>query len=284
MRASSRLVAALIAVLALALCIIAYAVALEDRRGLLTVSFLDVGQGDAVFIDAPSGRQVLIDGGPSARVLRELARVSPWYDRHIDVVLATHPDADHINGLVDILARYDVGTLIRSSVRGETALAHTFEDIVGSGKFAVVTAQRGQVINLGKGARLEILFPDRPILGVEANVGCVVARLTYGDTAFMLPCDAPDEIELYLTRLDRERLKSDVLKAAHHGSKTSSAAAFVGAVAPSYAVFSRGCDNSYGHPHPDVVATYARFDVPTFDTCKDGTITFVSDGQMVWQK
>ncbi len=281
MQASSRILAMVLVLLLLVLGSIAYAVAAEDRRGLLTVSFLDVGQGDAIFIDAPSGRQVLIDGGASAQVLRELARVSPWYDRSIDVIIATHPDADHIGGLIDVLERYEVDTIVRSSVHGDTALAETFDSLATSGRYETFFAERGQTIDLGGGARLEILFPDRPVPGIEPNVGCVVARLTYGETAFMLPCDAPDEIELYLARLGAEHLRADVLKAAHHGSKTSSAPAFVGAVAPAYAVFSRGCDNSYGHPHPEVVETYARFEIPTLDTCEEGTITFVSDGQTV---
>ncbi len=281
MRSSSKFVAFLLALLVLVLGCIAYAIAHEDRGGLLTVSFLDVGQGDAIFIDAPSGRQVLIDGGPNAQVLRALSREMPWYDRHIDVVLATHPDADHIGGLVDVLERYKVDTIVRSSAEGDTALAETFDSLATSGRYATFFAERGHILDLGEGAQLEILFPDRPVPGLEANVGCVVARLTYGDTAFMLPCDTPDEIELYLARLGRDRLKADVLKAAHHGSKTSSAAAFVGAVSPAYAVFSRGCENSYGHPHPDVVATFERFEISTLDTCEEGTITFVSDGQTV---
>ncbi|MHB1086776.1 MAG: ComEC/Rec2 family competence protein [Minisyncoccota bacterium] len=256
----------------------------EDRRGLLTVSFLDVGQGDAIFIDAPSGRQVLVDGGPDSSALRELPRVMPWWDRSIDVVVATHPDADHIGGLVDVLARYKVSTIVRSSVHGETALASTFEKRAHQEGAQMLFAERGQVIDLGKGARLEILFPDRDVPELETNVGCVVARLRYGETAFMLPCDTTSAVEMYLARLDGERLKSAVLKAAHHGSKTSSSPVFVGYVAPEYAVYSRGCDNSYGHPHAQTVAVFARFAIPTLDTCKEGTISFVSDGTHVTYK
>lgn len=261
--------------------LIAYASAVESRGRLLTVSFLDVGQGDSIFIDAPSGRQVLIDGGPGSGVLRELARAMPWYDRSIDVVVATHPDADHIEGLIEVLARYDIGMIVSTSALGETAFSQILARRSLEEGAVLVSAQRGERIDLGGGAQLEILFPDRPVPGLETNVGCVVTRLTYGATSFMLPCDAPDEIEEYMIRLDGERLRSQVLKAAHHGSKTSSSAVFVGAVAPEYAVFSRGCDNSYGHPSPETVATFERFGVPMLDTCKEGTITFISDGQSV---
>jgi len=263
------------------------AVAAEDRGDILTVSFLDVGQGDAIFIDAPSGRQLLIDGGAGRSVLRQLANVMPWYDRSIDVVIGTHPDADHIGGLIDVFERYKVGTIIESSVEGTTPLWETFEkEIVEESEEGakVVVAQRGQIISLGDGAYLEVLFPDRSVPHIAMNTGCVITKLIYGDTAFMFPCDAPAAIEKYLVALDGASLKANVLKAAHHGSKTSSTLAFVGFVSPQYAVYSRGCDNPYGHPHKETIATFASFNIPTEDTCEEGTITFVSDGKIVVRK
>jgi len=252
------------------------AVLSESRGKALTVSFLDVGQGDAIFIDTPSGRQV-----------RQLGSEMPWYDRSLDLVVATHPDEDHIGGLIDVLERYEVSHFLQSSVEGDTP---TFDALQKTVLFKqkdgmdVITAARGQIIDLGQGAYLEILFPDRPIPDVETNIGCIVSRLVYGDTSFMLPCDAPARIEEYVVYLDGPRLQSNVLKAAHHGSKTSSSISFVGFVNPEYAVYSRGCDNSYGHPHQETIATYAQFDIPTMDTCEEGTITFVSDGMTVTLK
>lgn len=285
MRKSSRILGLTILLLCVIALCIWWAAMREDRRGLLTVSFLNVGQGDAIFIDAPSGRQVLIDGGKGSTVVRELGKVSPWYDRSIDVVIGTHPDADHIGGLPDVLARYDVATIVRSSVEDDGADQTAFLRAIDSEKDAhVLIAERGQIIDLGEGAYLEILFPDRPLPSVETNAGSIVARLVYGDTAFMLTGDAPQTIEEYLVSLDGSSLKSDVLKAGHHGSRTSSALSFVGYVAPSYAVFSRGCDNSYGHPHTEVVELFARFGIPTRDTCSDGAVTFVSDGKTVVEK
>ena len=282
MRRSSRVLGLAILVLCAIALGVWWAAIREDRRGLLTVSFLNIGQGDAIFIDSPSGRQALIDGGKGSTVVRELGKVMPWYDRSIDVVIGTHPDADHIGGLPDVLARYDVSTVIRSSVEDSGADQTAFLRAVASEKNAqVLIAERGQIIDLGEGAYLEILFPDRAVPLIETNTGSIVARLVYGDTAFMLTGDAPQAIEEYLVSLDGSNLKSDVLKAGHHGSRTSSALPFVGYVAPSYAVFSRGCDNSYGHPHKEVVELFARFGIPTLDTCETGTITFVSDGQTV---
>ena len=271
---------AILALTLVTLCIW-YAALHEDHRGLLTVSFLDIGQGDSIFIQAPSGGQVLIDGGPDSSVLRQLGRVMPWYDHSIDVLVATHPDADHISGLIDVLGRYDVVTIVQSSVRGSTDMWKTFTTAAGGEGAQLVQAERGQVLELGGGVRLEILFPDRSMPHVETNEGCVVARLVYGETAFMLPCDTTSAVERYLVQLDGENLKSDVLKAGHHGSKTSSSALFLGYVNPEYGIYSRGCDNKYGHPSPETTERFVQFGIPTFDTCKEGTITFVSDGQTV---
>lgn len=284
MRKSSAILGWAILLLLALLMVVWLAVLAESRGGKLTVSFLDIGQGDAIFIDAPSGRQVLIDGGAGRSVLRELSRVLPWYDRTIDLVIGTHPDADHIGGLIDVLERYKADTVMEASVQGTTPLWASFEKTVDEEETKgarVITAERGQIIDLGDGAYLEVLSPDRSVPNVETNVGCVVTRLVYGDTAFMFPCDAPAAIEKYLAALDGKSLQADVLKAAHHGSKTSSHILFVGFVDPEYAVYSRGCTNSYGHPSKETIETFARFDIPTFDTCNDGTITFVSDGKTV---
>jgi competence protein ComEC len=265
--------------------VIWHAVIREAKTDVLKVTFLDIGQGDSIFIEAPSGRQMLIDGGKNRSVIRQLSKVMPWYDRTIDVVLATHPDADHIGGLPDILARYQAGLIVESSVKdegGEDSAA--FEKASAEEGAQRLVAERGQIIDLGKGVYLEILFPDRAVPTIETNTGSVVARLVYGDTSFMLTGDSPKAIEEYLIRLDGDALESDVLKAGHHGSRTSSDISFLGFVSPEYGVYSRGCDNSYGHPHDEVKETFARLGIPTLDTCEEGNITFVSDGKTVVSK
>lgn len=287
MQKSRRLTLFAILALTFITCVVWIALMHEDRRGLLTVSFLDVGQGDAIFIDAPSGKQVLIDGGSGTTVLRELSRVMPWYDRSLDLVVGTHADTDHIGGLIEVFPRYRVATILVPSTPGVTDAWQTYLDELGVEEKMgahILSAKRGERLDLGRGAYLDVLFPDRPVPRIETNTGCIVMRLVYGETSFMLPCDAPDEIEKYLVLLDGYALKSTVLKAGHHGSKTSSAEVFVGMVNPEYAVYSRGCDNSYGHPSQQTIDTFARFNIPTLDTCTDGTISFVSDGRAVSKK
>lgn len=266
---------------------IAHAVVREEREGILTISFLDVGQGDAIFIDTPSGRQVLIDGGPNRAVLHELSKVMPWYDRSIDVVIATHPDADHVTGLVDVLQRYRVDYIMEPGVQHDTPQAESMLKAVANEGAQLILARRGQIVDLGSGspqaarAYLEILFPDRDTNNWETNTASIVARLVYGNTAFMLTGDSPEAIEKYLVQLDGKALSANVLKAGHHGSRTSSSLLFVGFVGPEYAVFSRGCENTYGHPHAKVVETFARLNVKTLDTCEEGTVSFTSDGTSV---
>lgn len=260
---------------------LAYATWREDRHGRLTVSFLDIGQGDSIFIDSPTGNQMLIDGGPGSIVLQRIAEVSPWWDRSIDVVLATHPDIDHTNGLADVFARYDVRYIFLPSVKGVTDDWLATLRAASSTSAHKIIEQRGQVIDLGGGAYAEILFPDRLLPNVDTNDASAVVHLIYGTTSFLFTGDLPQAEENYLVGLDGASLHADVLKAGHHGSKNSSSAAFIADVNPSYAVFSRGCDNKYGHPNQEVVDRFASFGIPTSDTCTEGTVTFVSDGHRV---
>jgi len=250
----------------------------SQHKHELAVSFLDVGQGDSIFIESHSGIQMLIDGGANRSVLRALSRQMKWYDKHIDIILATHPDADHIGGLVDVLERYDVDYVYQSGVAHDTPEAFAFNSATEKEGAEKIFARRGDVIDLGGEVYVEVLFPDRDIFEVETNTGSVIVRVVYGDTSFFLSGDSPQSIEEYVVALDGKSLKSDVLKIGHHGSRTSTAVALLGFVAPKYGVISRGCDNRYGHPHPDVMELLERFEIETLDTCEEGTITFTSDG------
>jgi competence protein ComEC len=271
--------------LAAAAALVWSAAAAFTPSGVLSVSFLDVGQGDAILIESPSGAQVLIDAGAGRGVLREISAHTSWLDRTLDVVIATHPDMDHIGGLPYVLERYNVAHVVESGVVDDGADAHALaRAIADEAGVAMHTARRGQVFDLGDGALLEVLFPDRDVSGMEPNAGSVIVRLVYGDIAFLLTGDAPQAIEKYLVSLYGSSLSANVLKAGHHGSKTSSADVFMSAVGTTYAVISRGCDNSYGHPHREVLDTLAQFDVLVLDTCERGTITFVSDGRSVFLK
>src|SRR3989344_2333491 len=237
-----------------------YGAATEAPRETVRVSFLDVGQGDAIFIDSPSHGQVLIDGGSgNGAVLSALGSVMPFYDRFIDVVIATHPDEDHSGGLVSVLQRYRVGAVLLSGRTADTAAAKSFRETILSRGVQTLTARRGMRILLDGSTSLTILFPDRDVSVVATNEASIITRLTYVDTSYLFTGDAPQSIERYVVMLDGEGIASDVLKVGHHGSKTSTDEAFLGAVNPTYAVISAGKDNRYGHSHEEVIERLKRF-------------------------
>lgn len=262
-------------------CFIWYAVFRENRQGLFTIAMLDIGQGDAIYIEAPNGNQMLIDGGPPKAVLSALRKVMPFYDRTIDTILVTNPDKDHMAGFIDVLERYKVARVIEPGTDSPTGTYAELEKAVSLEKAERVIAERGMKINLGGGAYFEILFPDRDISGLGTNTGSIVGRLVYGQTSVMFTGDAPDEIEKYLISLDGKNLKSDVLKVGHHGSRTSTSPEFVGFVSPALALISDGKGNSYGHPHEETMETLEKFGVRILRTDQVGTIKIVSDGENI---
>ncbi|MBX9765291.1 MBL fold metallo-hydrolase [Patescibacteria group bacterium] len=245
-----------------------------------TVSFFDVGQGDAIFIQTGDGVEMLVDGGPDSSVLRGLGSRMPFWDREIDAIVATHPDKDHIGGLVDVLKRYDIGAVIESGVEHDTSFTRSFEKGAEGEGAARILARRDMRFILGKNAYADVLYPSSDVSNLkETNAGSIILRVVYGDTEFMLTGDAPLSVEKSLLAIHKEKLASDVLKAGHHGSKTSSVESFVEVVNPQYVVFSRGCDNSYGHPHETVLALFEKLKILALDTCEDGTVTFTSNGK-----
>ena len=258
---------------------------LIPREEKLEVHFLDIGQGDSILIEAPGGIDMLIDGGPDRSVMRQLPKKIGIFDRKIDVVIATHPDKDHIAGLPAVFSRYQVSYFIESGVEHDSQYVEALEEAVSSEpSLTVLTARRGMRIRLGEEAYADILFPDRDVSNVETNDGSVILRLVYGDTSFVLAGDAPSKLEDYLVSLDGSALNSDVLKASHHGSKNSTSDVWLQAVDSSIVVISAGRGNSYGHPAPDVVTRILNSGARIYSTIEDGTVTIISDGEEVWMK
>ena len=256
-----------------------YAVMAEERGGLLTVAFLDVGQGDAIFIESPSGKQILIDAGPNKKVLRELAKQMPFYDRTIDMAVLTHPDSDHIGGFPAVLEAYAVGVILKSEVNCQNKICEALDGQIEEQDIEEKIARRGMLIDLDDGVHLEVLFPDRDATNFETNLASIVLKLVYGDDSFLLMGDSPKAIEEYLISLDADGLEVDVLKLGHHGSRTSTSDFFVGFANPELAIISAGENNRYGHPHPEVLDILEKFEVKVLRTGRDGTVIVTSDGK-----
>lgn len=259
-----------------------YAVLHERRGDALTVVFLDIGQGDAAFIQAPNGNQMVIDGGPNATLLREIGKVMPFYDRTIDVLVVTNPDTDHYAGFIDLLKRYRVNMVIESGTKSESETYRAFERAVKEEGSKKVAARRGMslVLDRERGISFDVIFPDKVVDSskLSSNDGSLVARLIYASTSVMFTGDTTQKMEKRLLRIASTTLASTILKVAHHGSKTSSAREFVQAVAPKYAVISLGRNNKYKHPSPETIETLDSLYIPTLRTDQEGTILFVSDG------
>lgn len=244
------------------------------------VVFLDVGQGDSIFIQSGI-RQVLIDGGSGGAVLKELAREMPTFDKTIEVLVATHPDKDHIEGLLHVLDHYDVSLVLlpyrSASSQLQEAWLEKLQATVGSGRTQVRFATTGQRLTTGD-IVMRILGPTQLALASsKTNNASVITRIDMHDTSFLLTGDAEAVVEQQLVRaLPTELLDVDILKAGHHGSKTSSTPAFLGATSPAAAVLSVGAGNSYGHPHPLVLARLQGTHI--FRTDESGAIRFLYDG------
>ncbi len=256
--------------------------ALGEVDEVLTVAFLDVGQGDAIFIETVDGVQVLIDGGPDGNVVRELSKQIPFFDKTLDVVLATHSDKDHIGGLIDVLERYQVETIIRTKNKNDTEVAAMFDKQQSVEGSEVYFARAGQLLELGASTTLLILSPQGDPTDWESNTASIVAQLQYGESTFMLTGDAGVNIEEYLADTYGDLLQSDVLKLGHHGSRTSSGDIFLDVVSPKYAIVSAASDNSYGHPHKEVVEAVSKRNIELLETGLVGAIVFRSDGKNIW--
>ena len=279
-----------LAALALLLtCAVVWTAAATAPNGRLTVTFLDVGQGDAIFIQTPSGKQLLIDGGPDPEALqRELGRVMPFWDRSLDLIVLTHPDADHLNGLVSVLERYKVSLVAETSVESESAQYASFRALAGRAETERVEAFAGYELRTGDGVVISVLNPPEDVPewtpDLRNNSG-VTLRVSYGDVSFLLPADIHRYTEEALVASGAP-LQASVLKAAHHGSATSSSQAFLNAVQPEVVMVSAGLDNQFGHPAPEVVERliWAVGEGNVFVTAEHGRVQFSTDGERLWRK
>ncbi len=251
----------------------------DSHRGL-TFAMLDVGQGDGLFIESPTGTQVMFDGGPARSVLGPLARVMSPFDKSIDVLIITNPDADHIGGFLDILKSYKVVEVFESGTLTDSKMYQNLREEMKKQNVPDILVKKGMKLDIGGGAVINILFPDRDVSSWPTNEGSVVARLTYGKTSIMLTGDADIKTEkIILSENTSAQLASTILKVGHHGSRTSTSPLFVKAVSPIYALISDGKNNNYGHPHQETLDTLASFSVKIFRTDLLGSIIMKSDGK-----
>ncbi|PJE51310.1 MAG: hypothetical protein COV29_00965 [Candidatus Yanofskybacteria bacterium CG10_big_fil_rev_8_21_14_0_10_36_16] len=245
--------------------------------GKTHVWFLDVGQGDAIFIQTPKGNQILVDGGPGSSVIQELGAVMPFWDHTIDLVVMTHPDADHINGLLDVLGRYHVAQSIETGIGCETDQCQFWEKLIKQEDAIRHYVSLGYKIESSDGVSFDILHPfeNQNNQSVsKKNNSSVVSKMVYGENELLLTGDIEKQVEnkLALSGID---IKSDLLKVAHHGSKTSTTEQFVKTIKPQLAFISVGAENRYGHPTEQTLNTLENLGVKYYRTDIDGRVELV---------
>jgi competence protein ComEC len=241
----------------------------------LKIIFLDVGQGDAILIEQGS-KQILIDGGPSGQaILDKLGKYVPFWDRDIEMIIVTHPDADHITGLVNVAQNYKVGAILETQAQSDSQIFKRLQDLIQEKKIETVNAQGSEKINLADNAVMEILnpSPETPINSQDTNASSIVARLIFGDNTFLFTGDLPGEQEAELLSKNIN-LNSRVLKVAHHGSKYSTGEEFLTVVHPEDAVISVGKNNRYGHPAAEIIERLKSESVRILRTDELGDIEY----------
>lgn len=254
--------------------------------GFLHVRFFDVGQGDAALIVAPDGSDILIDGGPDGKIIEYLGRSLAPTDRTLELVVLTHPHADHLIGLVEVLKYYKVETVMMTGVEHSTEVYKDWLLKIKNKGISVIHPQEGDSYLYG-GMELKVLAPsinyggrrivhDSPGEGGGLNETSIVLLADYRDAELLLMGDAGSETEKKI--LKEAEIRADILKVGHHGSKYSTIAEFVNRVRPRFAIISSGRLNKYGHPHYRTLRTLERANALIYRTDTEGTINAWSDG------
>lgn len=254
-----------------------------SQPAFLEVNFFDIGQGDSIFIETPQKHQILIDGGPTSAILEKLAKEMPFWDRSLDLIILTHPEADHLAGLIEVLKRYKVENILWTGVVKDTSEYKEWIKSIEDERAKIKIAQAGQKVICStenvEQCYLEIFYPLENLEGQffeDSNDISIVAKLVFEDNSFLFTGDIYKSGEQEL--IIRSNLNSNVLKVAHHGSKTSSSDEFIKRVSPEIAVIQAGKDNRYGHPHQEVLETLIKYDITLLRTDRDGDIKIISNG------
>ncbi len=263
----------------------------QARNAPLRFTVLDVGQGEALLIRTPSGRTLLVDAGTTSTERGAVGRsvVVPYLQaagvRRLDVMAVTHADADHCNALVDVMKEVPVGVLLDgvAGVPGQSTLETDYVAVrhqAQAQQIPVQAAQAGQTFDWGDGVRVQVLAPILPPLPGD-NDNALVLRVEYGDVSFLLTADVEAAAEERLVRRG-SKLRSTVLKVAHHGSRTSSSERFLQRVQPQIALISCGRYNSFGHPAPQTLEHLQRSGAAIYRTDLNGTVEVTCDKQSCW--
>jgi len=247
----------------------------EPTGPLLQVHFIDVGQGDAILILAPDGKVALIDGGDSGSGVLQYLRAKGV--QRLDLMVATHPHADHIGGLVDVLQALPVDEVVTNGQPHTTRTYERFLDAIAATGAVYTEVKRGDTLQLGV-LTFDVIHPRGPT-GQNLNDQSIVLRLVHSNVAFLFTGDAERDAETSILS-SSQNIQAHVLKIGHHGSQSASSHAFLAAVQPQVSVYSCGAGNSYGHPHSETLAALTGVGSIIYGTDVNGTVVVTSDGSV----
>ncbi len=253
--------------------------------GVLKIVVFDVGQGDAIFMQTPQGHQVLIDGGPDQTVLSKLNQQMPFWDRSLDLIVLTHPEKDHLVGLIEVLKSYRVENILWTGVVRQASFYEEWQRLIQEEEADIILAEAGKDLKMGE-VYFDILYPFQSLNRYQAkdlNRTSIVMRGSWGQNSILLTGDIPAIVERELLA-SAVNVRSDILKIAHHGSKNSSQKSFLQAVDPIIGVISLGVNNHYGHPAPETIASLEEAEVDIFRTDQDGDIEIKGNGRNHYYK
>lgn len=276
MNGNRKLIYSILLALVFLAIVFGLAVSFPRRTAGLKVVFLDVGQGDAILISQGSD-QLLVDGGRDGKLLLEkLGRYMPFWDRTVETVVVTHPDQDHLGGLIAVAKAYQIETILETSVQSGSQTDKYWEQLLADKNITKIEAQKGVSLQLSSGGNMTVLYPLASVVEQnvkDTNAFSVVARLQYGTNSFLFTGDFPTEQDALLLESGQD-LKAEFLKVSHHGSRYATSAEFLDAVQPRDAIISVGKNNTYGHPNEETLQRLKERKVDILRTDEKGDIVF----------
>ncbi|CEQ18746.1 ComEC/Rec2 family competence protein [Paraclostridium sordellii] len=248
------------------------------KKDLLSIHIIDVGQGDSILIQTPKNTNILVDGGNEDSSLIISKFIKSKKAKNLDLVIATHPDTDHIGSLDNVINKFKVSKLYLPNKNTNNDSYYNLIQACNKKNIKPQYLSKGDIINLEDNLKLTILNPS--YTHEDSNSNSIVFKLDYKNKSFLFTGDATKENEIEM--INNFNLNDiDFLKVAHHGSKNSSTEEFLKSTIPDVAAISCGYDNTYGHPHKDTLLRLAQVNTKVYRTDKQGHISFYSDGNTI---
>lgn len=247
------------------------------------VYFLNVGQGDSIYLSGPSGEDILIDGGPNKSVIFQLGKIMKFYDYDLDLIILTHPDSDHLNGFIDLIKKYKIKKVALTGIESNSSEYEIWQEELKKNNIPIYLVKKDTEILIGDEIRLKILYPFNYLINQkeskDSNKNSLVMKLSYKDIDFLLPGDAEEEIEEQLLK-NQINLEAEFFKIPHHGSRNGlgNKKEILKLINPQLAIISVG-KNQYGHPHSEIINLLKENKVNYLRTDEKGTIEIITDGK-----